>query len=192
MNLKAARLVRTPYSEQYALFDLDRTDENFDPLSVGKLDIHYTQQGLYGTLLFWEEADENDSWEDVVEQAELLVAEFQSPMGVPGEYAIEFFSPSLKKYELLSNIDSAESDEPAEESAVLSGSEEYPEEESTAAALDYHSVWSTPTLRSAFDAPEGVGQDAADDEETESADDWPSRVSQRADLPDRLERTGRE
>lgn len=55
VNLKAKRLIRTPYSEQYALFDLNRTDENYDPLSVGKLDLHYTQHGIYGTLLFWAE-----------------------------------------------------------------------------------------------------------------------------------------
>ena len=95
MNLKAKRLVRTPNSEQYALFDLDRTDENLDPLSVGKLDLHYTPQGLYGTCLFWEEACRRYSWPDVLKLAEALLAEFHAPMGIPGEYAVELFLPTL-------------------------------------------------------------------------------------------------
>jgi len=109
MNLKAKRLVRTPNSEQYALFDLDRTDENLDPLSVGKLDLHYTPQGLYGTCLFWEEACRRYSWPDVLKLAEALLAEFHAPMGIPGEYAVELFLPTLKRYELLSNIEPEES-----------------------------------------------------------------------------------
>ena len=40
MNLKLRRLVRTPASEQYALFDLDKMDENYDPVSAGKIDLH--------------------------------------------------------------------------------------------------------------------------------------------------------
>ncbi len=108
MNLKAKRLVRTTCSEQYALFDLDRTDENFDPLSVGKLDVHYTDQGIYGTLLFWEESCERYAQSELTRLAEALLAEFNSPMGVPVEFAVEFFAPSLDRYELLTNIAAAE------------------------------------------------------------------------------------
>jgi hypothetical protein len=104
MNLKAKRLVRTIGSEQYALFDLDRTDENFDPMSVGKIDVHYTEQGIYGTLLFWAESCARYSWAELTRLAEALLAEFNSPMGVPAEYAVEFFTPSLSRYELLTNI----------------------------------------------------------------------------------------
>jgi hypothetical protein len=105
MNLKAKRLVRTTCSEQYALFDLDRTDENFDPMSVGKLDVHYTDQGIYGTLLFWEESCERYAQSELTRLAEALLAEFNSPMGVPAEFAVEFFTPSLDRYELLTNIE---------------------------------------------------------------------------------------
>ena len=51
MNLKLRRLVWTPHSEQYALFDLDQTDASFDPISIGKLDLHYTTDAIYGTFL---------------------------------------------------------------------------------------------------------------------------------------------
>ena len=174
MNLKTARLVRTPHSEQYALFDLDRTDENFDPLSVGKLDIHYTQQGLYGTLLFWEEADAGDSWEDIVAQAELLLAEFQTPMGVPAEYAIEFFTPSLKKYELLSNIDPADASADAGSRA----------DEIDATAMDRRPIWSLPTLPAVFEERTNGEAHVGDSGVAETGDDWPSRVSRQSGLPD--------
>ena len=95
MNLKATRLVRTPYSEQYALFDLDRTDENYDPLSVGKVDIHYTQQGMYGTLLFWDEADRDDSWDDVIEQRRNAHGRLSEPHGSPRRVRDRGFRPEL-------------------------------------------------------------------------------------------------
>ena len=56
MNLKLKRLVRTSSSEQYALFDLDQVDaEDQLPLTIGKLDLHYTGEGVYGTILLWDE-----------------------------------------------------------------------------------------------------------------------------------------
>ena len=57
MNLKFKRLVRTSSSEQYALFDLDAEDDDGGaPPTVGKLDLHYTTEGVYGTLLLWDGA----------------------------------------------------------------------------------------------------------------------------------------
>ncbi|MEZ4635669.1 MAG: hypothetical protein R2856_12020 [Caldilineaceae bacterium] len=56
MNLKLKRLVRTQSSEQYALFDLDQIDANRQPLTIGKLDLHYTGEGTYGTILLWDDA----------------------------------------------------------------------------------------------------------------------------------------
>ena len=56
MNLKLKRLVRTSSSEQYALFDLDQVDaEDQLPLTIGKLDLHYTGEGVYGTILLWDD-----------------------------------------------------------------------------------------------------------------------------------------
>ena len=103
MNLQMRRLVRTPSSEQYALFDPDRTDANFDPLSVGKLDLHYTAEGIYGTFLLWKQAVADLSAEQVQALVEATLREICEPMGLPAFYAVEFFSPDLTSYELHSN-----------------------------------------------------------------------------------------
>ena len=55
MNLKLKRLVRTQHSEQYALFDLSQLDAQQQPMTIGKLDLHYTGEGIYGTILLWDE-----------------------------------------------------------------------------------------------------------------------------------------
>lgn len=103
MNLKLRRLVRTSQSEQYALFDLDRTDENYDPLSIGKLDLHYTAQGVYGTFLVWRKAFAGLPSEQVDALVEATVQELCEPMGVSEFYAVEFFSPDLQTYTLHSS-----------------------------------------------------------------------------------------
>ena len=103
MNLKLRRLVRTPSSEQYALFDPDRTDNNYDPLSIGKLDLHYTPDGIYGTFLFWEQVAGELEPDQVRAVVEATLQELSEPMGLPAFYAVEFFSPHLKSYVLYSN-----------------------------------------------------------------------------------------
>lgn len=103
MNLKLRRLVRTPSSEQYALFDLDQTDNNYDPLSIGKLDLHYTSDGIYGTFLLWQGAVSGLPDEQVHALVETTVQEMCEPLGVPAFYAVEYFSPDLKSYSLHSN-----------------------------------------------------------------------------------------
>ena len=175
MNLKAKRLIRTPYSEQYALFDLNRTDENYDPLSVGKLDLHYTQHGIYGTLLFWAEASEHYAWDDVLREAELLLAEFQAPMGVSGEYAIELFSPTLKQYEVLSNIEEEETSYLASlDSDELAGEEIDGEDE------EYHSIWPGFASQASLNEEDGEPEDDIDDEaDDESGEDLAPRPSRR-------------
>lgn len=103
MNLKLRRLVRTPSSEQYALFDLDRLDENGDPASVGKIDLHVVPEAIYGTFLIWEEAAKRIAAKDLKALATAILAELCEPMGLPAEYAVELFCPSLDYYELLTN-----------------------------------------------------------------------------------------
>ncbi|MGC9335479.1 MAG: hypothetical protein ACP5JJ_15110 [Anaerolineae bacterium] len=102
MNLKLRRLVRTPSSEQYALFDLDRTNEDYDPLSLGKIDLHYTDEGIYGTFLLWQEAIGDLPSEQIQRLVETLLQEMCEPMGLPTFYAIEFFSPTQASYLLYS------------------------------------------------------------------------------------------
>jgi len=111
MDLRLKRLVRTPHSEQYALFDFDRTDENYDPLSIGKLDLHFTEQGIYGTFLLWKEPARNMALEEARTLVEGVLAEFVTPMGIPGDYAVEFFSPEVASYHLFSNMVTGEAAE---------------------------------------------------------------------------------
>jgi hypothetical protein len=98
MNIKLRRLVRTPSSEQYALFDLDQTDANYDPLSIGKLDLHFSDDGVYGTFLLWETGTVGLPEDQVHRVVRATVQELCEPMGVPSFYAIEFFSPNLRTY----------------------------------------------------------------------------------------------
>lgn len=115
MNLRLRRLVRTPSSEQYALFDPDRTDDNYDPMSIGKLDLHYTVDGIYGTFLLWKQAIESLPPGQVHALVEATLQELAEPMGLPAFYAVEFFAPELDSYELFSNetedADEAEPDD---------------------------------------------------------------------------------
>jgi hypothetical protein len=103
MNLKLRRLVRTPSSEQYALFDLDKMDENYDPVSAGKIDLHFVPEGIYGTFQLWKEVAEPLSSKDLKTLVSTLLAELCEPMGLPSEYAVEFFCPDLGRYELFTN-----------------------------------------------------------------------------------------
>ncbi len=110
MNLKLKRLVRTPHSEQYALFDLDRLDAADEPLSVGKLDLHFTEEGMYGTLLLWRDVIEPLSASQRRALVEALLSELSQPMGVPATYAIEFFAPVLADYEIFHNVSEGEAE----------------------------------------------------------------------------------
>lgn len=112
VNLKLKRLVRTPNSEQYALFDLDQIDEDDEmPITIGKLDLHYTAEGVYGTLLMWDDSTRALGVERRKEFIYALLDEVAQPMGVPNEYVVEFFAPTLEYYEVFHNVGLAEEDE---------------------------------------------------------------------------------
>ena len=130
MNLKLRRLVRTPSSEQYALFDADRTDDNYDPLSIGKLDLHYTSDGIYGTFLLWEQVADELPADQVHDLVEATLEELSEPMGLPAFYAVEFFSPRLESYVLHSNDGEVEEVE-EEESAIEREETEWKDRELT-------------------------------------------------------------
>lgn len=115
MNLKLKRLVRTHSSEQYALFDLDQTDANRQPLTIGKLDLHYTGEGTYGTILLWDDASRRMKAEQRSAFIRALLAELVLPMGVPNEYVVEFFAPDLNGYEVFHNLDDEDDDGDVEE-----------------------------------------------------------------------------
>ncbi len=105
MNLKLKRLVRTNSSEQYALFDLDQVDaEDQLPLTIGKLDLHYTGEGVYGTILLWDDTTRQLKPTQRQEFIYALLDEISQPMGVPNEYVVEFFAPTLDQYEVFHNV----------------------------------------------------------------------------------------
>lgn len=118
MNLKLKRLVRTDSSEQYALFDLEQMDQEQQPLTIGKLDLHYTGEGVYGTFLLWDETTRQLRPAQRNELIDAILSELTQPMGVPNEYVVEFFLPTLEHYALFHNVelDGEEIDQPAEES----------------------------------------------------------------------------
>ncbi len=134
MNLKLKRLVRTVSSEQYALFDLDRTSSNQRaptlptgnpatgeqmPMTIGKLDLHYTNEGAYGTFLLWDEALRQLRPSARRDFVRALLDEVTQPMGVPNEYVVEFFAPALDQYELIHNV-SVEGEEEEQITSVAS------------------------------------------------------------------------
>ena len=104
MNLKLKRLVRTTSSEEYALFDLDQVTAENVPMTIGKLDLHYTGEGVYGTILLWDEASRRLTAAQRRGFIRALLAELAQPMGVPNEYVIEFFAPGLDDYEVFHNV----------------------------------------------------------------------------------------
>ncbi|MCE7980405.1 MAG: hypothetical protein DYG89_04380 [Caldilinea sp. CFX5] len=104
MNLKLKRLVRTQSSEQYALFDLDQIDAEQQPATIGKLDLHYTGEGVYGTLLLWDDTLRTLKPAQRREFVNTLLTDITQPMGVPNEYVVEFFMPALDEYELFHNV----------------------------------------------------------------------------------------
>ena len=116
MNLKLKRLVRTSSSEQYALFDLDQLTHEQQPLTIGKLDLHYTAEGVYGTLLLWDDVSRQQTFIQRRDFIQALLDEVVQPMGVPNEYVVEFFNPRLDNYEVFHNV--AIDDEDLDETAL--------------------------------------------------------------------------
>jgi hypothetical protein len=104
VNLKLKRLVRTPSSEQYALFDLEQVDPSGLPMTIGKLDLHYTGEGVYGTILLWDDASRRLTPGQRSAFIRALLGEVTQPMGVPNEYVVEFFAPTLDEYEVYHNV----------------------------------------------------------------------------------------
>ncbi|MBV7337647.1 hypothetical protein KFU94_57345 [Chloroflexi bacterium TSY] len=109
--MKLKRLVRTSSSEQYALFDLDQVDLDQQPITIGKLDVHYTGEGLYGTLLLWDDTSRELDLGRRADFVQALLDEIAQPMGVPSEYVVEFFAPTLDEYKVFHNVGEIDIDE---------------------------------------------------------------------------------
>ncbi len=116
MNLKLKRLVRTPSSEEYALFDLDQVTPDGAPMTIGKLDLHYTGEGVYGTILLWDDASRQLTPAQRSAFIHALLNEIVQPMGIPNEFVVEFFAPTLEHYQVFHNV-GAEDEADAESTA---------------------------------------------------------------------------
>lgn len=108
VNLKLKRLVRTPSSEEYALFDLDQVTADNVPMTIGKLDLHYTGEGVYGTILLWDDASRQLTPGQRSAFIHALLGELSQPMGIPNEYVVEFFAPTLENYKVFHNVGAEE------------------------------------------------------------------------------------
>jgi hypothetical protein len=108
VNLKLKRLVRTPSSEEYALFDLDQVTLEGAPITIGKLDLHYTGEGVYGTILLWDDASRQSTPAQRSAFIHALLGEITQPMGIPNEYVVEFFTPTLEQSQVFHKVGAEE------------------------------------------------------------------------------------
>jgi hypothetical protein len=140
MNIKLKRVVRTPHSEEIAIFDTDTRDENEAAVNIGKLEVHYLEDQVVGTLLLWQEFTRGFSathpsgsdltMDDVIDR---ILSEVTEPLGVAGEYGIEIYYPSVNSQGFVSNYAVAddEGDYDEEDEYAATEGEEYEEEEGT-------------------------------------------------------------
>ena len=138
MNLKLKVTARTANSEQLAIFDADTKDQNDKAVNIGKLDLHYVDDQIVGTLLIWQEyatgfahthaTGSDDTMDSLIDQ---ILTEASEPLGVPGEYGVEVYYPSVQNHYFISNYDDEEEEEGAGQSEWEDvGAAEYkPEEE---------------------------------------------------------------
>ena len=110
MNLKLTRSTRTPYSEEISIYDMETRDENDEPVSIGKIDVHYLDDQVVGTLLIWQEfatgyrqAHTPGSPESLDSLIDEILAEVSDPVGVSATYAVEVFYPPFAGQGFVSN-----------------------------------------------------------------------------------------
>ena len=105
MSIKLQRVVRTATSEEIVIRDTDQTDKDGTARTIGKLDVHYSEEGVYGTLLLWPEFMDGKSKVDLdafIQEA--VIDELTAPIGVTETYNIELYSADMKRYKLYSNL----------------------------------------------------------------------------------------
>ncbi|MGI8589111.1 MAG: hypothetical protein ACR2M0_15715 [Chloroflexia bacterium] len=116
MNLKLRRSARTPHSEEIEIYDMDVRDENSEPASIGKLDVHFTDEQFIGTMLIWAEyaagfAAAKGAQLSMTDLIDEILDEISETLGVPAEYGIEVYYPRLDQHEFVSNFDEFEDDD---------------------------------------------------------------------------------
>src|SRR5438876_5314563 len=127
MNFKLKRTTRTPHSEEIAIYDPGTLDEHEQPVNIGKMDVHYVDDQIVGTLLIWQEyatgyarthTGESDSMDGLIDA---ILTEVSEPVGVPGTYAVEVFYPSATNQGFFSNYPSEDEEEGDEETTQGEG-----------------------------------------------------------------------
>src|SRR5437867_3829200 len=122
MNLKLKVTARTSNSEEIVIFDADTRDENNKAVNLGKLDVHYVGDQIVGTLLIWQEyatgfnrthAPGSDETMDTL--IDEILSEISEPLGVPVEYGIEVYYPSVQNHYFVSNYSDEDEEEAGEE-----------------------------------------------------------------------------
>ena len=114
MNIKLRRTARTPHSEEIAIFDADTQDESGEAAHIGKIDVHYVDDQIVGTLLIWAEYVTNftrtraESGETITDVIDEILAEISEPLGVAETYGIEVYYPRLDQHEFVANYDEDE------------------------------------------------------------------------------------
>jgi hypothetical protein len=111
MNLKLRRSARTPHSEEISIFDADVKDENEEPMNIGKLDVHYVEDQIVGTLLVWAEYAGRLNADQRTDLIDEILDEVSEPLGVSAEYGIEVYYPRLEQHEFVSNYDEFEDED---------------------------------------------------------------------------------
>jgi hypothetical protein len=105
MQTRLQRVVRTATSEEIVIRDLDQLDKDGSPRTIGKLDVHYTDEGVYGTLLLWPDVVDAQSKAELdAFVQEHVIDELTGPIGVAETYNIELYSPDMRRYKLFSNL----------------------------------------------------------------------------------------
>jgi hypothetical protein len=118
MNLLLKRSTRTASSEEILIFDSDNRDANGGAVNIGKMDVHYLEDQVVGTLLLWNEfitgfdqtqgPEDEESLDVIIHQ---IMLEITDPLGVPSEYGIEVYYPSVQNYQFMSSYADDEDEE---------------------------------------------------------------------------------
>jgi hypothetical protein len=144
MNLKLKRVARTPYSEQIAIFDADSRDENDNAVNIGKLDLHFVDDQIIGTLLIWDEYAYGfnrlhgpGSEENMDTLIDDILTEATEPLGIPSEYGIEVYYPSAMNHSFVSNYADEDEEEATGEEQTDEDAEGEDEEEDSTESSDF-------------------------------------------------------
>ena len=133
MNIKLKLTARTANSEEIAIFDTEMRDEAGNAVNIGKLDVHFVDDQMVGTLLIWQEYStgytrthgpgSDETFDMVIDE---ILSQVSEPLGVPAEYGIEVFYPSVSNHQFISNYAEDDDEEPGQEH---NGEEEEPGDE---------------------------------------------------------------